>query len=95
MYLPSVVMVGFYFDKRRALATGLAVCGSGIGTFVLAPVVNLLVSEYGWRVSVAALLNFLAKTLNVPLCRITLTPCLDASHRYRCVSEKVYSFKSQ
>jgi len=50
MYLPSIVMVGFYFDKKRAMATGLAVCGSGIGTFVLAPIVNLLVSEYGWKV---------------------------------------------
>ena len=31
MYLPSIVVVGFYFDKKRALATGIAVCGSGIG----------------------------------------------------------------
>jgi len=51
MYLPSVVMVGFYFDKNRAMATGIAVCGSGIGTFVLAPIVHSLVSEYGWKVS--------------------------------------------
>ena len=28
-YLPSVVCVGYYFEKRRALATGIAVCGSG------------------------------------------------------------------
>jgi len=55
MYLPSVVMVGFYFDKKRALATGIAVCGSGIGTFALAPVVNFLVSEYGWKVSLISL----------------------------------------
>jgi len=53
MYLPSIVMVSFYFDKRRALATGLAVCGSGVGTFVLAPFFNFLVSEYGWKVSQA------------------------------------------
>jgi len=51
MYLPSIVMVSFYFDKRRALATGLAVCGSGVGTFVLAPFFNFIVSEYGWKVS--------------------------------------------
>jgi len=51
MYLPSIVMVSFYFDKRRALATGLAVCGSGVGTFVLAPFFSFLVSEYGWKVS--------------------------------------------
>ena len=29
MYLPSIVIVGYYFDKKRAFATGLATCGSG------------------------------------------------------------------
>jgi len=51
MYLPSIVMVSFYFDKRRALATGIGVCGSGVGTFVLAPFFSFLVSQYGWKVS--------------------------------------------
>ena len=50
MFLPALVMVNFYFDKRRALANGISVCGAGIGTFVLAPFVNFLVSEYGWKV---------------------------------------------
>jgi hypothetical protein len=31
IYLPSMVIVSYYFQRRRALATGLAVCGSGIG----------------------------------------------------------------
>ena len=29
VYLPSVCVVGYYFEKKRALATGMAVCGSG------------------------------------------------------------------
>lgn len=49
LYLPSIVMVSVYFDKRRAMATGIAVCGSGIGTFVFAPLVTALNDEYGWR----------------------------------------------
>ena len=49
MYLPSIVMVGHYFDKRRAFATGITVCGSGIGTFVFAPLGSYLVDEYTWR----------------------------------------------
>ena len=49
MYLPAIVMVGFYFEKRRAFATGVAVCGSGIGTFVFAPLGERLLSIYGWR----------------------------------------------
>lgn len=48
-YVSSVVMVAFYFEDRRALATGLSVCGSGIGTFVLAPLTEYLLNVYGWR----------------------------------------------
>ncbi|XP_069107402.1 monocarboxylate transporter 12-like [Argopecten irradians] len=49
MYIPSLVMVGGYFEKRRALATGIAMCGTGIGNFVFAPVYEMLLREYGWR----------------------------------------------
>ena len=49
IYLPAVIAAGFYFDRRRALATGIAVCGSGIGTFVMAPLVSSLTETYGWR----------------------------------------------
>lgn len=31
MYLPAVVMVGYYFESKRSLATGISVCGSGVG----------------------------------------------------------------
>jgi len=27
--LPAVIACGYYFEKRRALATGISVCGSG------------------------------------------------------------------
>ncbi len=30
MYLPAIIIVNFYFVKKRAMATGIAVCGSGI-----------------------------------------------------------------
>lgn len=49
VYVPAVVAVGFYFEKRRALATGIAVCGSGIGTFVIAALTTWLLDLYGWR----------------------------------------------
>jgi len=29
IYVPAVIAVGFYFEKKRALATGIAICGSG------------------------------------------------------------------
>lgn len=49
IYVPAVIAVGFYFEKWRALATGIAVCGSGIGTFVLAPIFSSLVHSIGWQ----------------------------------------------
>jgi len=48
-YVTAVVIVAYYFEKRRSLATGLSVCGSGIGTFLFAPLTTFLVTEFGWR----------------------------------------------
>ncbi|ESP01427.1 hypothetical protein LOTGIDRAFT_111770 [Lottia gigantea] len=48
-YVTSMIMVAYYFKKKRALTTGLAVCGSGIGTFIFAPLTEYLIQEYGWR----------------------------------------------
>jgi hypothetical protein len=49
IYLPAIVSVTCYFEKKRSLATGIAVCGSGLGTFVFAPLTGYLIFEYGWR----------------------------------------------
>jgi len=49
IYLPSIVIVSVYFERRRALATGMAVCGTGVGTIVFAPLVECLLEVYGWR----------------------------------------------
>lgn len=49
IYLPAIVSVTVYFEKYRSLATGIAVCGSGFGTFVFAPLTEYLMAEYGWR----------------------------------------------
>ncbi|XP_064455597.1 monocarboxylate transporter 9-like [Ornithodoros turicata] len=49
MYLPAIVSVTMYFEKKRAFATGIAVCGSGFGTFALAPFIEYLVRIYGWQ----------------------------------------------
>lgn len=48
-YSPAIAMVGKYFNRRKALAYGIAMSGSGIGTFVLAPVVQLLIEQFSWR----------------------------------------------
>jgi len=51
MYLPAILIVNFYFDKKRALATGIAVSGTGIGTMVFAPLGRYLLDTYQWKQS--------------------------------------------
>ena len=49
MYVTSMVAVQHYFDTRRAMATGLAVSGSGVGTLVFGVLVQVLIDNFGWR----------------------------------------------
>lgn len=49
IYLPAIVSVTTYFEKYRSLATGIAVCGSGLGTFIFSPLTEILIKEFGWR----------------------------------------------
>ena len=44
IYLPAIVSVGFYFERKRSFAMGIAVCGSGLGTLVF-PLLMPLVIE--------------------------------------------------
>lgn len=55
IYLPAIVSVTCYFEKYRSLATGIAVCGSGFGTFLFSPFVDHLVQNFGWRVTVVVI----------------------------------------
>lgn len=42
-------MLGKFFERRRSLACGLAVSGSGLGTFVFAPLTQYAIKAFGWR----------------------------------------------
>ncbi|XP_069947319.1 monocarboxylate transporter 14-like isoform X2 [Cherax quadricarinatus] len=49
IYLPAVVCVGYYFESKRAMATGIAVCGSGIGTMIFPPLLTYFISVFTWK----------------------------------------------
>ncbi|XP_075939264.1 monocarboxylate transporter 12-B-like [Anarhichas minor] len=70
-YTPAIAMVGRYFSERKALAYGIAMSGSGIGTFVLAPVVQLLLERYSWR---GALLILGGLVSNLCVCGALMRP---------------------
>ncbi|XP_077300586.1 monocarboxylate transporter 9-like [Arctopsyche grandis] len=68
-YVAAVVIVAYYFEKKRSLATGLSVCGSGIGTFIFAPVTQMLLNEYGWRGTTLILAGLF---LNITVCGVLM-----------------------
>ena len=78
IYLPSIVMVSQYFSKRRALATGIAVCGSGVGTFIFAPLTNALLAQFAWKGTV---LIDAAILLNCIPCGLIFRPLLKSSRK--------------
>lgn len=49
MYCPAIVIVTMYFEKYRSLATGVTVCGAGVGTFVFSKIIAFLISIFDWR----------------------------------------------
>lgn len=51
MYVPSIVVVGFYFEKLRPLATGISACGAGMGGIILPPVLSIILDNMGWQVT--------------------------------------------
>uniref|UniRef100_A0A1B0D0H6 Major facilitator superfamily (MFS) profile domain-containing protein n=1 Tax=Phlebotomus papatasi TaxID=29031 RepID=A0A1B0D0H6_PHLPP len=84
-YVAAVVIVAYYFDKRRSFATGLSVCGSGIGTFIFAPLTQVLLEEYGWRGTTLILAGVF---LNMTVCGMLMRDLEWTTHRAKKSREK-------
>jgi len=50
-FVPLASTVARWFVKRRGTVTGIAVSGLGVGTMIMPPIANWLISSYGWRTS--------------------------------------------
>ena len=50
-FIPLASTISRWFIKRRGLLTGIAVSGIGVGTMIMPPIANWLITDYGWRVS--------------------------------------------
>ena len=48
-YIASLIIIAEWFDKKRGIATGITMAGSGVGSFVFPPLVGMLISKYDWR----------------------------------------------
>lgn len=62
LYVAAVIVVGFYFERLRSLATGISLCGAGIGCTIVPPILTLILHYCGWRIT------FLIKGLIVLIC---------------------------
>jgi MFS family permease len=60
-----------WFEKKRGLASGIAVSGMGIGTFFLVPLSQYFIALWGWRITFAAL-GGLAFVILLPLISVFL-----------------------
>ncbi|VEL32531.1 unnamed protein product [Protopolystoma xenopodis] len=49
LFLCAIVVVNFYFDRFRGLASGLAMSGAGVGYLLLPLITNGLINGLGWR----------------------------------------------
>ena len=73
MFITGYVVVFQYFEKRRSLAIGLAVLGSGSGGLVFNPFSKWLLDEYGWR---GTLLIESGILLNAIACGLVMRPVI-------------------
>lgn len=49
MFMAAMVIVGFYFEEKRSIASTLTMCGSGVGISLMAPLVTHLLEEFEWK----------------------------------------------
>lgn len=48
-------ILSHWFEKKRGMASGLAVSGAGLGTFILVPLSQHFISLWGWRLAFVGL----------------------------------------
>ena len=68
-----------YFEKRRSLATGIAVCGSGIGTMIVSPVLSKILNNYDFDTCLYSLSGFILFGIFCGLIFIPVEPSLSVS----------------
>ena len=98
VYLPSLVMVGYYFEKKRAIATGqstrvsrllfhpfvsgIVTAGTGIGSITFGPLSRYLFDVFQWKTGLLILATIL---LGCAICCAFMRP-LKPVRKRRVVS---------
>ena len=69
VYVVPMSAVSRWFDKKRALALGVASSGVGLGTLVMAPFATYLITNFDWRTAYIVI-GLIAWLIIVPLSRL-------------------------
>lgn len=85
LFLPSIMIVNEYFDRKRSLANGILTSGSGIGLLVMSPIIERSVEAYGWR---GSLLIYSCFTLQLCVCACLMRPVKAFKNQVQKNSEK-------
>ncbi|OQV16695.1 Arylsulfatase B [Hypsibius exemplaris] len=48
LYLPQTIIVAEWFKETRSTATGIGLSGAGFGAFIIPPISQYILKEYGW-----------------------------------------------
>lgn len=95
IYIPCLLIVGFYFEKWRALATAISLCGSSLGVIAFPPMVTSLMKNLHWTWKFRVLSGL---TLLTSLCAFTFRPIRSVTvvgengDDINAGNESVYSF---
>ena len=81
LFCPAFPVVNFWFDRRRALAVGLMVSGSGVGQMVVGPVLQALIDSSGWRHALRYLAGATLLVITVASFGIFLPPAAVAERK--------------
>ncbi len=86
---PLYAAAGGWFVRRRALAMGVVATGNGLGTLVLVPLAERLISDHGWRnayLVLAAVDLVLLVVAGMVVARPPIPPAPPAIERMRAVA---------
>jgi MFS family permease len=64
--VPPISTIARWFVKRRGLMTGIAMSGIGLGTTIVPPLANWIISSFGWRYSYT-ILGIAVLVLMIPI----------------------------
>jgi MFS family permease len=51
LYLASLIIIPDYFDKKKGIATGITMAGSGLGSIILTPLIEKLLYYFDWKIT--------------------------------------------